>query len=422
MTSDTSAARSGAIDPALDRFLAELGADLLNAGETAQSISATLRRVAHAAGATETDIVVLPTALLVESGGPSNTRLELATADGSVQRFDQMVEVQKIATAATRAELSPSEGLARLRSVKDLPNRYGMFVRVLAGAVQAAGVTLMLQPTAMSLVVASVLGILVAGIQEVRLPELQVVAPAVSAFLCGVIVFALSEVIDSANPIRVLVAPLVMLLPGIMILTSTMELAAGQMVSGATRFVTGIMQVLLLAVGIVAAAALMRVSDSDLVDQPVDRFGWWAPLLGLLVINLGFHLKMGSPWRSMLWIQMVQLVAYAVQLVSSASFSPEISGFFGALVMTPVALLLARREGGLPSMMLLIPGFWVLMPGATGLIGLAEFVNPSTDIAGDALLTTFTTVISVGLGVLCGSTLVRAGSRLVDDDVPPPPT
>jgi uncharacterized membrane protein YjjB (DUF3815 family) len=106
-------------------------------------------------------------------------------------------------------------------------------------------------------------------------------------------------------------------------------------------------------------------------------------------------------------------VTYGVQVAASASFSPEISGFFGALVMTPLAMLIARRFGGLPIMVLLIPGFWVLMPGAAGLIGIAGLVDPSAPTAGGVLLTTLTTIISIGLGVLMGSSLIRTTRRLL---------
>ena len=60
-------------------------------------------------------------------------------------------------------------------------------------------------------------------------------------------VFLLAEHYDGENPIRSLIPPLVIFLPGSAITTGTMELAAGQTISGASRLVEGLMDLLLLA-------------------------------------------------------------------------------------------------------------------------------------------------------------------------------
>lgn len=405
--------RRPAGDSELERFLVELGSEMLASGESAQSVVESLRAVGRAAGSERTEVLVFPRALLVETDEAAGRRVELAIVGAREQRFDRDLAIHDLAVRAERAEINPADGCREIDEIRAMPPRYRLPVRVLGGSILAVGVALMLQPTAMTVVLAAALGVLVAGLQEIEVPELQVIMPTLTAFVAGIIVFGLADAIGSANPIRVLVAPLIMLMPGLMILTSTMELAAGEMVVGAGRFIAGLMQVLLLAVGIVAAANLIGISDQTLLDQPVARFGPWAPVLGLFVLNLGFRLRWGTPGRIMPLIAVVQLVAYGAQVAASASFSPEMSGFFGAVVMTPLAMLIARRFGGLPTMVLLIPGLWVLLPGAAGLIGLAGLVDASTQVAGDVLLTTLTTIVSIGLGVLVGSSVVRTGERVV---------
>lgn len=400
-------------DSELERFLVKLGSELLASGESAQSVVESLRAVGSAAGSERTEVLVFPRALLVETDEASGRRVELAIMEPRDQRFDRDLAVHDLAVRAQRAEISPSDGCREIDEIRAMPPRYRLVVRVFGGAVLAVGVALMLQPTAMTVVLAAALGVLVAGLQEIAVPELQVILPTLTAFVAGLIVFGFADAIGSANPIRVLVAPLIMLMPGLMILTSTIELASGEMVVGAGRFIAGLMQVLLLAVGIVAAANLIGIGDQTLIDQPVARFGPWAPVLGLFVLNLGFRLRWGTPARIMPLIAVVQLVAYGTEVAASASFSPEMSGFFGAVVMTPLAMLIARRFGGLPTMVLLIPGLWVLLPGAAGLIGLAGLVEGSTQVAGDVLMTTLTTVVSIGLGVLVGSSVIRTGERVV---------
>lgn len=400
-------------DADLERFLVELGSELVRSGESASWVIESLREIGTAMGSRRTEVLVFPRALLVETDQPSGSRIELASALGSSVRFDRDVAIHDIAVQAARNEISPAEGCRRVEEVRARPPRFGWPVRILGGAVWAAGTALILQPTLLTLLLATPLGMLVAALQEIKIPELQVVIPSLTAFLAAMIVFGLDTWIDTANPIRVLVAPLVMLLPGLMILTSSMELAAGEMVVGAARMFAGLMQLLLLAVAIVAAVDLLGVDDAALADRPLERLGVWAPVFGLFVLNAGFFLKLGTPNRVVPLIALVQVVTFSAQATAATTFGPEISGFFGALVMTPLAMLLASRAGGLPIMVLLIPGFGVLMPGAASLIGITRLVDPVAATAGTVLATTMTTIVSIALGVLMGSSLVRTGRRLV---------
>ena len=79
-----------------------------------------------------------------------------------------------------------------------------------------------------------------------------------TSFLTAATVFRSAGYLHVDNPIRLLVAPLVTFLPGGMLAIATMEIAAGQMVSGVSRLVNGFVQLARLAVGIVSAGALLR--------------------------------------------------------------------------------------------------------------------------------------------------------------------
>ena len=96
--------------------------------------------------------------------------------------------------------------------------------------------------------------------------SLEIVFPVVASFVVAVIVFATLQHVEIDNPVRLLIPPLVTFLPGAALTTATVELAAGQMVSGASRLVSGLVQLLLLAFGILAASALF-----DLTAGVLDR-------------------------------------------------------------------------------------------------------------------------------------------------------
>ena len=103
----------------------------------------------------------------------------------------------------------------------------------------------------------------------------------------------------------------------------------------------------------------------------------------------------------------VLLAAWIGQVIGGALVGGEVSGFFGALVMTPVALAIARLPGGPPSQVTFLPAFWLLVPGALGLIGVTEIVGNPAAAGIDDLVEPIGAIVSIALGVLCGVLLFR---------------
>jgi uncharacterized membrane protein YjjB (DUF3815 family) len=299
-------------------------------------------------------------------------------------------------------------------------------VRVLGHGILTAGLSLLLQPTAGGMAVAFLLGILVGLLKLPRLATLDLIFPVVAAFVVAATVFAITHHSGLGdNPVRVLIPPLATFLPGSVLTIATVELAAGQMISGASRLVTGMVQLGLLAFGIVAAATLIGVHDSVLLDNPVDRLGPWAPWLGVLIVAIGDFLHFSAPRRSMFWILVVLYTAYAGQAIGGALFGGILSGFFGGLAMTPVVLWIDDRPYGAPSLVTFLPAFWLLVPGAVGLIGVTEIVGVDGAVGAEDLATALSSVVSIALGVLIGSAAYHtatASVRAVAQTLPPLPT
>jgi uncharacterized membrane protein YjjB (DUF3815 family) len=106
----------------------------------------------------------------------------------------------------------------------------------------------------------------------------------------------------------------------------------------------------------------------------------------------------------------VLYAAWIGQVVGNALLGGLVSAFVGALVMTPVATWVARFPSAMPPYASFLPGYWLLVPGALGLIGLTELAgNPGASGAQD-LVATVVSLFAIALGVLCG-TLLLAGAR-----------
>jgi uncharacterized membrane protein YjjP (DUF1212 family)/uncharacterized membrane protein YjjB (DUF3815 family) len=409
--------------PLLREFVVRLGSAMTAAGDSVNSINETLTRIVGAYGAPEFEFFVLPTGMFVESGEAATARVILSTDQNRIHyRFDQVAALYDLVDHAQEASVSPADGLLELARIVAMQPKFGRALRVLGHGVLTAGLALLLQPTVGGMVAAFGLGLLVGLLKLPRLATLDLIFPVVAAFVVATIVFWFTHHSGLGdNPVRILIPPLATYLPGGLLTIATVELAAGQMIAGASRLVTGIVQLGLLAFGIVAAASLVGVDQQVLIDNPVNRLGPWAPWIGVLIIALGNYLHFSAPTRSLPWILLVLLVAYGGQAVGGALFGGQLSGFFGGLAMTPVVLWIDSRPFGTPSLVTFLPAFWLLVPGAVGLIGVTEFVGVDQSIGAEDFVTALSSIASIALGVLIGSAAYRsatAGASRVIETIP----
>ena len=135
------------------------------------------------------------------------------------------------------------------------------------------------------------------------------------------------------------------------------------------------MQLALLAFGILAGVEAVGVSSSLVLSVGGQRLGEWAPWLGVLVFAVGVATAHSAPKRALPMLLVVLYTAWIGQLVGNVVLGGYVSAFVGAAAMTPVAYLVGRRPPAMPARASFLPGFWLLVPGALGLIGLTELAG-----------------------------------------------
>lgn len=391
---------------ALRQFLLGLAQGMNASAESVDRIRDTMTEVAAAYGGDDTDFVVLPTIILVETGESEESRVAIRSATNASFRFDQIAALYELIGQAKTGAIPPLEGIHRLNEIGAMRPRLGWFTRTLGHAVLTAGLALLLAPTWQGVIVAFVLGFGIGLLKLVRSPTLQLILPIAAAFVCATAVFLLAETLEIGDPIRLLIAPLVTFLPGGVLTTATVELAAGQMISGAARLVYGFVQLALLAFGIIAAGAVVGVESRTYEPlQASSYLPWWVALLGILVFALGNYLHFSAPASTFGWVLLALVVAYVGQWAGTEFIDPTIGGFVGAVAVTPVVFWIAGLRHGAPSQLTFLPAFWLLVPGAAGLVGLTEAFTTDNGLAD--FTAALVSVMSIALGVLIGTALYR---------------
>ena len=411
------AARTGAAPAISTDLLVELMYRLAQAylasGEQTAQVELVLRRMASAYGMRRSRVVAFPTAVFISVHDGVAERVTLAEGPLQTLRLDQIAAVYALGLDAQRAALSPREGLDRLSEILRRPARFGAVGSVIGHAILAVGVALVLMPSLTNVAAAAGLGLLVgvAKLVDRDRAVLAVPTPVVMAAFTAAMAFLAVENGLPVDPLHALVPPLVTFLPGAMLTLGMVELVYGDMVSGSSRLLTGFVQLVLLAFGLAAGAALVGYSPEDLMDATAVHIPlWWqawAPWVGAAVFGVGAYVHFSAPPRSLGWLLVVVLTAFAAQRVAASAFGSEISGFFGTLVATPLAYLIQLRFNGPPATVTFLPSFWLLVPGSLGLLSVTHMMS---DRQGglDSLVTVVFALASIALGTLVGATLYKS--------------
>ena len=393
-------------DESVRALLAHLGAAMVATGQPVCDVEDELAGVGAVLGYPDVQIAASPTGIILNlASGVAST---YESVNGGL-RLDQAAEVRTIRHRLLQSTLTVSQATEELRNLRDRPPRYPEWLANLGWIATAVGIALILQPGGANVAFAAVGAVVVVALFRLgqRYTLIATLLPAVAAFLlaCGVFAAANADLLD--GPLRTLLPPLAVLLPGALIVTAMSELVAGDMVAGASRLAFGLVQLLLFTLGIVAASHVIAVPAAELANIRVDTLGWWAAPLGLILISVGIGVLEGPPVRLLPWITVVLVLAFAAQSFGQHVGGAVLGSFLGAVAASLGASLVEAVVPNLPRLVVFLPAFWLLVPGSLGLLSATALIA-NTDGGGANAAGVASVVCAIAAGLLVGSAVARS--------------
>jgi len=392
-------------------FLVRLGRAYLASGEQTAEVEKILRQTATAFGLKRPRIVAFPTALFVSVLDGGTERVSLGEGPTETLRLDQIADVYRLGEQARRGELEPLVGARDLAKILRSASRFRTVGVVFCKAILASGLSLLLMPTLPNLATAFLLGLAVGLLKLISGGKalMSIPLPVIAAIFVSASIFLAAKYELPVDPLHSLVAPLVTFLPGGMLSLGMIELAFGDMVSGAGRLVTGVVQLLLLTFGLLVGASLVGYHAADLVETGQMDLISSSPILawlGVLLFAFGVYVHFSAPPQSLHWMLLVMLVAFTIQQLTAGVFGAAASGFFGMLAVTPLSYLIQVQWKGPPAMVTFLPSFWILVPGALSLLTM-KYMLSDQYIGLEGLVDATIAIVSIALGTLVGASIYK---------------
>lgn len=391
---------------AVRRLLAYIGTAMVATGQPVSDIEDELTEVSAALGYPDVQLAAGPTgiSLSLASGAPSTFE-----AVRGPLRLDQAADLRAIRSRLVHGMVTVPAATEQLLALRAKPPQYPAWVFDLGWVVTATGIALILQPGWANVGFAAVGGLIVVGLVRLgqRVSLVATLLPTLAAFILACLVFAAADAGLLEGPLRTLLPPLAVLLPGALIVTAMSELASGDMMAGSARLIYGGVQLLLFSLGILGATRLLDVPPEALGNIRVDQLGAWAAPLGLVLVVAGIAMLESPPLRLLPWIGGVLAGTFAAQTLGQQLGSAGLGSFVGALAASLGAYLVEAVNPRLPRLVVFLPSFWLLVPGTLGLLSTTRLAGGPADGAVGALAVV-TAIFAIPLGLLVGTAVARS--------------
>lgn len=399
-------------------FVIELAARLHTYGTTTQRLEGAISAVATRLGL-RCDPWANPTGVILSFSDASrpetlaNTTQVIRLAPGEVD-LRKLCEVDAIAESALRGEIGVSEAVAALHAL-DAPAPIRERVSsTLAFGLTSAAVATLLRSTWADVAVAGGIGLLIGlfyalGAARPRLAEaLELIA----ALLATLLAAAMASFVVPLSLKTVVVASLIVLLPGMMLTNAVSELTSQQLVAGTARFSGAMATLLKLAFGSMMAsqiALLLNWSAVEYVD--VQAVPAWAEWVALPAAALAFAVLFKAAWRDYPLVMAAAVLGYLSTRVAAIWLPGSGSVFVASVVITLVSNVYARGANR-PGALIRVPGIILMVPGSVGFRGVSSMFEQNLALGLDTAVSLATILVALVGGMLIGNVLVPARRNL----------
>lgn len=398
------------------RFLVELARRLHLVGVSASRLEGAVRSVATSIGV-RVEIWSTPTGLLLslsDAGQPHATqemrvlRLEL----GEIQ-LGALAKLDAIAEQVVAGKMSLDEAWSAMHALDRPFDTKQQLLTVGAFGLAAAAVAGLLRTAWIDVSVAAVIGLLIGWLAVLSgtRPHLAAAFEAVAALVATILATAFAHFVAPLSLQTVIVAALIVLMPGLSLTTAVSELASNQLVTGTTRFAGAMTVLLKLTFGSVAASQLMLAMGWTPMPGTPEALPNWVELIAMVAAAASFAVLFRASRRDIPLVMGAAILGYVLTRLGSVWFGPVATGtfagsvFFSSLTIAALSNVYGRWKRR-PGQLVRVPGIMLLVPGSVGFRALNFVMERDYTLGFDTLVAVLSAILALVAGLLFGSLLI----------------
>lgn len=389
----------------VERFVLELARALHRCGLSAHRLESTLGAVCARFGV-EAQLFALPTGLTVAFGPLGAQRVAMVRLETAGVNLGRLADVDEALGRVIEGQVGLAEAVAEVEAIEAAAPRYGLALRLLgfalasgAGAVFFGGGVVDIGASA---IVGAAVGALLEAL-EIR-PGNHLAVPA-SAALAGALAYGLPALLGPLRVDAVVLAGLLIMLPGLTLTTAMTELATRNVAAGTSRLMLAMLTLLELGFGVALGTGITHLTGTPPAVAGPAALPLWATWAALAVSALSFVLVFQARWRDVGWIGLTATVAWFSSRWGTQAFGPYVGAMVGALAVGATANAFARWRDR-PALIPLVPGILLLVPGSLGFRSVRWMLDAQTLKAVDAAFEMGLVAMALAVGLLMASAVL----------------
>ncbi len=357
--------------------------------------------------------IVMSFADLTREDGLAEVTQVVRVPPGEVN-LRRLCQVDEIADQVIDGRLDLAAGSRRLRAVGRTPHSsaYRAWLVVSYG-VSAGSVAAILHTdwagVAASTAIGLVIGLLflLAGAR----PNIAAAAEALAALLATLIATAIAAFVVPVAVRSVVLASLIVLVPGMTLTTAVRELSSQHLISGTARMMGAFTTLLKLAFGTIAATQFCAFLGWVPLNDSAPSVPTWTAWVAVLAGGFAFAVLFGSPRRYVPTVVASVVLGYVCAQLGGIYVSPAFGVFVGGLVIGAASNVFARVMKR-PGALVREPGIILLVPGSVGFRTLSFVFERDVRLGVDTAITLVTLLVAIVAGLLFGDLLVPPRRKL----------
>ncbi len=394
------------------RFVVELARRLHEYGTAAPRIEDALSRVSRRLRLA-CSVLSTPTSIVMsfsddeDAEGYEITQI-VRVAPGEVN-LKHLIQVDAIGVEVVEGRLGLAEGLARLRAIGSVRPTGGRRALLVASfGVSAASIATVLHTSWGGVVTAGLIGLLIGliNLAAAKRPNLSAAVEALSAAVATLIATLIAVYVTPLALELVVIASLIVLMPGMTLTTAVRELSSQHLVSGAARSMGALATLLKLAFGTVLATQLCVLvgwlPDAAALAPSVPAWTeWFAVPIGAVAFAVIFN----TPLRYSGVVVAAIVAGFLCAQLGGMYVSSAFGVFVGGLIIGAGSNLFARASK-LPGVLVREPGIVLMVPGSVGFRTLSFVFERNVPLGADTAISLITLLVAIVAGLLIGDLLV----------------
>ncbi len=358
------------------------------------------------------DCTATATAIFISLGKAGRRWTEVIRVRASSPDYTRAVALHRVLERVAQHQITPRDAAERLTTLLAWRPKSSIVLDTLSSALLSASAALLLRADLTEFGLVVLLGALVGAALHLvagREPLVPLATVLLAAIASGA-AFGFDRFnIADIRPVPVLVASLVILLPGWRLTVSMSELAQGHWTAGSGRFLAGVVTLLLLIVGVVVGQqAVASTEKARLVLPAATNLPTWVRILSPLAAGLAMTHLFNARRKDMLWIMLICVITSLAAFLGGKWLGSNAGAFVGAFTATAASILLSRRLR-LPYAVLQQPATVLLVPGTIGFLSFGSLVDQNVNRA----IQTGFVMLMVALTLSIGALLARVALRQV---------